>query len=298
MRQNDLYPADSSPELPDIDPDEVSINPFAGGQALEHRPTELNLGGNALNQAGILIPGESDATSGSAPETISNAEQAAKKACGLIAEMYIKQGNPESIIFPMCDDIGVVSHALRQLGNTPLGLGYGAFPDAIPKAWGRFLNETTANYRKRHGLEVTDLVPLKIDQLPDWLDQNPTFDILAGCELMDITIQGPVKSVIASDAKYCRFRFTEPIQPGGCVGEGAIRSTFIFDADYTGGQSFKGATNVSIEFKGIVSNGAVIGPVSASYMGCGGSFRGVFKPKRGTGCEHSRNISYNNITEV
>src|SRR5215469_16740786 len=132
MRANDLYPPDSNPELPDLNPGDVDINPFAGGQALDHRPTELNLGGNALNQAGILIPGEGedDAIPGSAPETISNAEQAAKKACGLIAEMYIKAGSPEAIVFPMCDDISVVSHALRQLGNTPLGLGYGAFPEA------------------------------------------------------------------------------------------------------------------------------------------------------------------------
>lgn len=295
MTNPDGFPVDPSqaPVVPasSLDP---SLNPFAGNQPVEQQPSRLGLGGNILSQAGVLIP---DAPELSRPdgEVVRNAEQAAKKACGQIAEMFIKGTDPDSIVFPQCDDMGVVNLALQQIGNTPLGLGFGKFPDSVPKAWARFLSETTANYRQANGLEPADLVPVEI-HLPDWLEQNPSFDILERCELMDITIASPVRSVVATGVKYCRIRFKGAVLNVATVGTEASRSTFVFDSTLSSSRSFQNASNISVEIKG--QQQGTIGPMSASIASCSGNFNGWYEMKEGTGCKIGSGINLRDNTRA
>jgi hypothetical protein len=274
---------------------EHAINPFADSPPVEQQPSRLDLGGGILGQMGVLIP-EATAEKGPEGEVTRDAEAAAKKACGLIAEMYIEETDPNSIVFPQCSDMAVIDLALRQLGNTPLGLGYGAFPETVPKAWARFLTETTTNYRRDNNLETADLVPVHIRQLPEWLKQNPEFDILQGCELMDIVIESPVESVIASNVKHCRLHFKGRVLNDAEIGIRAERSTFIFDQHLHARRSFQHATNVSVEIRG--DQRGQLGPMQASTVSCAGAFSGSFMVRRNTGCKAGEGVSSTRIQEI
>lgn len=286
-----IDPAEQPPVAPAIGLD-PSLNPFAGNQPVEQQPSRLGLGGNILSQAGVLIPSAPEVSHPDG-EVVSSAEQAAKKACGQIAEMFIKETDPDSIVFPICDDIAAINLALQQVGNTPLGLGFGKFPYTVPRALSRFLRETTANYRRSNNLEAADLAPVHL-QLPDWLKENPSFDFLEGCELMDIEIEGVASSVIATNARYCRVRFKQSVSASAVIGTGAQRSTFIIEGHMFSQKSFENASNVTVEIKG--NQQGELGPMSTSAVSCEGQFVGRFYMNRGTGCKVGRGISLGNGT--
>lgn len=256
------------PPAAGVDP---SLNPFAGNPPVEQQPSRLGLGANILSQAGVHIPAPA-AEARQSSEVVSSVQKAAKKACGLIAEMFIKEGDPDSIVFPICNDMDVIGESLKQIANTPLGLGYGDFPSSVSTAWSRFMRETAEHYRSNNGLEVADLVPLTIE-MPAWLRNNPTFDVLSGCTLMDIKVIGLVNSVVAHNANICRIRFTDAVDIGANIGADAKRSTFIFDSYMHATQSFKNASNISVSIER--SHSGQMGPVSRSKVTCEGEWQGT-----------------------
>jgi hypothetical protein len=259
---------------------EVEVNPFAASQAVERQDGRLNLGGRGvLNHAGVVLP-PSSLEQPDTGEVITDVEQAARKVCGQIAEMFIENGDPDVIVFPVCNDMTVIGESLRGLMDTPLGLGFGAFPDTVASAWQRFMHETAANYRTYHGLETAALVPLEVE-VPDWLSQNSAFDILRDCRLMDIKVLGLVESTMAGNAENCRITFADTVAQNAKIGSGAKRCSFIFEKNMYATTSFQGASNVSVHIKGY--HGGNIGPMSVSRVSCDGNWGGTFIT-RGTEC--------------
>lgn len=280
---------------PTADPvTEVVLNPFAGNQPVDQQPSRLGIDGSGiLIQSSVLIPPAAETAPRPDGEIARSSEAAAKKACGQIAEMYLKDTDPDSINFPQWHDMDVVNIALQQLGNTPLGLGFGKFPDTVPRAWARFLSETTANYRQSNNLEPADLVPVRIE-IPNWLAQNPSFDVLEDCELMDIEIVSPVNSEIATGAKYCRVRFSHPVRSEASIGRRASRSTFIFEREMLSTQSFENAINISVELES--GQQGTLGPMASSIVSCEGHFGGWFVMKKNTDCKVGRGLTPSNDT--
>lgn len=288
MADTEGFPTDPLQQAP-IKPEggvDPSLNPFAGNQPVEQQPSRLGLGGNILNQAGVLIPASAETRNDG--ETYTDVQQAAKKTCGLIAEMFIKNGDPDSISFPVCSDMRVIEESLKQLTNTPLGLGFGPFPETVPRAWSRFMRETTEHHRSEYGLEVADLVPLKIE-VPSWIKENPTFDILAGCSLMDIEIVGSVNSTVASEATNCRIRFTNDVQSEAVIGNKASRCTFIFDGNMYARESLSNAKNISVHISG--SHSGNMGTMTTSKVTCDGRWYGYFFYK-GQGCIKGQGVEW------
>jgi hypothetical protein len=288
-RDNDIIPVQPDQEAANTT-GEISINPFAASQAVEKQQSRLNLGGaGVLSHAGVTLPTPSPERHGTG-EVITNIEQAAKKVCGQIAEMFIEDGDPDAIVFPVCNDMAVIGESLRCLMDTPLGIGFGAFPDTVPGAWQRFMHETAANYRTYHDLETAALVPLKVE-VPDWLSDNPAFDILRDCRLMDIEITGSVESTMAENAANCRITFIDTVVQGANIGSGAKRCSFIFEKSMYASNSFQGASNTSVHIKGYHSG--AIGPMSTSKVACDGNWNGTFIT-RGTECTKGPGVIWGN----
>lgn len=264
-----------------------SLNPFAGNQPVEQLPSRLGLGGNILSQAGVLIP-PATVEARQTGEVMSDVQDAAKKTCGLIADMFIEEGDPDSISFPVCSDMRVIEESLKQLTNTPLGLGFGPFPETVPRAWSRFMRETTEHHRSENGLEVADLVPLKIE-MPNWINENPTFDILVGCSLMDIEIVGKVNSAVAREAKNCRIRFKNDVQRDAVIGNKASRCTFIFEGNMYASESLSNAKNISVHIAG--SHSGNMGTMTTSKVTCDGQWGGYFFYK-GQGCTKGQGVEW------
>lgn len=268
----DMPQEPSLPGMPEADP---LLNPFAGNQPIVQEPGRLGLGGNILSQAGVFIP-SAKTEPRKEGEAYNDAQEAAKKACGLIAGMFVTEGDPDSIVFPVCDNMDVINQSLKQLENTALGIGYGAFPATVLRAWTRFTDETTEHYRKSNNLELADLVPLKIE-VPKWLEGNPDFDILPNCKLMDIEIDGDVNSVIAKGAQNCRITFNGVTYQKAQVCDRAKRCTVIFKSDVFAERSFQQAENMSVRILG--KQAGTLGTMTASRVECNGTFSGWFNAK-------------------
>jgi hypothetical protein len=285
MADTEGAPRHDEIEALQADTDEV-LNPFEGNQPVGHQYSPLELGGGGiLPISGVSKPnstGDEEVPTHEA-RTIGEVEKdvslAAKKACGLIAAMFVEESDPDKIVFPVCSDLSVIDSALQQLGNTPLGLGYGKFPESVPKAWARFLKETTDHYRKQKGLETADLAPLVI-RLPEWLKTTPTFDILEDCTLMNVVIAGEVDSVIGRRLSNSRVRFDDNILDGARIGNESQRCTFVVRKNMAASESFVGAENISLKIEGHHRRGD-IGPVSNSSIVCDGDWaEGVVINKR------------------
>ncbi|HSX32784.1 MAG TPA: hypothetical protein VLF91_00385 [Candidatus Saccharimonadales bacterium] len=268
-----------------VDPE---LNPFAGGTPIDVEPTLLDLGGGVLHSAGVLPPIIFAGGEGlpARPETGADIAYAAKQACNAIAEMFVSNGDPQAVTFPKCDNMAVISESLQLLTDTPLGLGYGPFPENVHKVWTRFMHETTDHYRAKSGLSVAELVPVRI-KLPEWLKDNSAFDILQGCKLMDIEIEGPVTSVMARDVVSCRIRFKSDVGEKAEIGARAKRSSFIFEGGMQSRASFKDAANVSVHIHGAQSG--IIGPMAVSEVICDGTWGGRFYYK-GNGSSKGPNV--------
>lgn len=269
------------------------LNPFAGDQTLPVSSEGLDLSGRGILGSNVGVvpvdPGNTgDAAGGTPPsgERIQEVERAAHVACSLLAEAFVTDNDPSRIVFPDCDDMNVISATLRQLVNTPLGLGFGNFSQTISAALTRFVHETAANYRLSHQLGPADLVPVAI-ALPDWIRENPHFDVLESCTLMDITLTTPVDSVLAAKVSNCRLVFEEEIGEQAQIGKKAQRCTFVFKKDLRTGASFGDAANVIVDIQGSYkSRGGwgVLGAMKKSKVTCAGSFEGKFHHKWNTGC--------------
>lgn len=269
---------DTAPQDEEQQPNSTSLdpilNPFSGKHPTEQQPKKLGMNGSKiLGGAGIKIPTENDANKGY--ETSGSVSDVAKEVCGLIAEMYVDDTDPKDLIFPKIADVSVINEALSELTNTPLGLGYGAFPKKVEQAWVNFIHQTMDEYRKIHQLNSTTLVPLEID-LPEWLEGNPNFDILPDLKLVDIVINGNIQSTIATGAKNSRVTFKDTVTSSAHIGIKADRSSFIFEKDMDSSSSFRNAKNVLIDIKGNHATSGSIGPIERSKIICRGSWRGDY----------------------
>lgn len=283
-------PGTTGPQDAPLGPQEPTfLNPFEGSAQVNQRPRELDLGAGALGGVELLIPPHIPQNTETYPqdaEVLSDASIAAKKVCGKLAEAYVQETDPSKLVFPKCSDLTVINEVLKEIVNTPLGLGYGNFPANIMVTLNRFVQEVAAAYREDRKLGPADLVPLDIE-LPEWLESNPLFDTLAGVTLADITVRGEVKSVLATNAKHCRIRFTDEVRDPAKVGAGARRCTFIFDRAVTSERSFNTAQNCTVQFNGGHPRG-IIGTMTDSRVECTGVWDGLFL-HNGTST-HSRQV--------
>lgn len=253
-------------------------NPFEGGAQVIQRPRELDLGAGALGGANILIPPatvpQDHESYPQDAEVFSDAKEAAVVACGQVAECYIEEKDASHIQFPRCSDLAAISEVLKEIMNTPLGLGYGPLPDGIQQALRRFSNEVAAAYREDRKLGAATLIPLDIE-LPPWLESNPNFDILADIKLADVTVHGRVQSVIAARAQHCKITFADEVSQSANVGYQAQHCTVIFDEVMSSDRSFRDAKNCTVRFnKGHTSG--FIGPMTTSRVECSGRWGGIF----------------------
>lgn len=274
---------------PDLDQLAPSPSPFLN--PFKHTAESDGSGGfdlmPSIMEAVDILPSSGD-TERKTEKSISPGTVAtARKVCGQIAEMFINMGNPDTIQFPTCPDITVINETLQQMANTPLGLGYGNFPESVSRAWGRFTKEISQQYRESQHMEPVDLVPVRIE-LPEWLEHNTNFEILSGCALMDIEIVGAVNSTIAKGIKHSRVTVRGKVGTGAQIGAGAIWSSFIFEDDMEAMTSFSRAQNVLIHFKG--NHKGEIGTVLSSRVICDGSFEGRVN-YQGMGCSFGPNVS-------
>ncbi len=259
-----------------------TLNPFSEAPPIVERPTKTpTLGGNSILGSGLEAP------VADAYDTKTNLELSAvaKEACGQIAKMYIEGTEPEEIVFPKVADTNVINMALQEIANTPLGLGYGAFPTKVATAWANFIHQTMSEHRAAYQLESTSLAKLEIE-IPDWLEGNPSFDILPDLRLMDIVIKGEADSVIASGARNCRITFKDKVNRNASIGDDAERCTFLFESDMNSMQSFSSAKNLSIEIQGDHRNNGTIGPIAFSKIKCHGQWSGFYK-HRGPLIQHN-----------
>ena len=265
---------------------EPGINPFAGNQSVEQQPSRLNFGGNVLSTFGSIEGFKADT------KETKGLEDVARAACGIIANMYVTDGDPDTLTFPRCDDTSVISESLHRFEATALGLGYGTFPNKVFQAWTRFTAETLDNYRSSHNLEPAELVPLRID-VPAWLEGNPDFDILPNCRLVDIEINGAVSSTIATGAQFCRISFNDSVTEKARVGTNARRCTFLFKSNMYADRSFESAQNMLIRIQG--NQHGNLGAMSYSRVECQGTFSGSFAYKNYTNCTSTPNVRTNGI---
>lgn len=271
-------------------PESLGYNPFNNetsiAEAVRHR---IDLGGSALSQAGVLTQPEQ----GSAGVEVAT-RQAAKIARAEIARVLIEEStNPDALQFPKCHDMDVLGEVLKQLGDTPVGIGYGPISGNVMRAWTRFMRETASNYREHHGLDKSELVPVRIE-LPEWLRDNPVYDILSGCSLMDIEIVGAVNSAIAANATHCRIRFKDDVGNDAVIGTGAKRCTFIFEGNMRATNSFNEAANTYVHIAG--AHYGNVGPMSVSRLVCEGAWEAGTFTYKGSACSWSSNVktrSYN-----
>lgn len=262
-------------------------NPFAGEETLGEEAGRFEVGVRPIPLPPGLIPPPIEKRAGS-PETISaDIQDSAKEVCNQIAEMFIKTAEPTTIRFPVCDDMNIINEALKQLCNTPLGLGYGALPPAVSTAWGRFMRETAEHYRQRNGLKTAELVPLKLE-IPAWLQNSTSFEILTGCTLMDVEIKGGVNFPVAVNATHSRFIFKDNVASLANIGKGAKWSTFVFEKNLDAERSFENSSNLLIQIKG--DQTGALGFATETRVECRNtSFRGTFKA-RGDKCSASPGI--------